>query len=98
MTFVKNAIAGSRKEVVIQENLRNNGASKMVESNLQTGTMESVQTVLLSDLYYEAKLTSKSENIFMKVDIEGFECEAFLQSQKGLPIVMNLNSDYSFFP
>ena len=61
MTFVKNAIAGTRKEVVIQENLRNNGASKMVESNLQTGTMESVQTVLLSDLYDEAKLTSKSE-------------------------------------
>ena len=90
MTFVKNAIAGSRKEVAIQENLRNNGASKMLEANLHTGTMESVQTVLLSDLYNAAKLTSQSENIFMKVDIEGFECEAFLQSQKGLPIVINL--------
>ena len=84
MTFVKNAIAGTRKELIVKENEVNNGASTMVDTRWAIrGESESVQSLLLSDLYAEAKKSSPSSNVFMKVDIEGYECEAFLQSPKG---------------
>ena len=84
MTFVKNAIAGTRKELIVKENEVNNGASTMVDTRWAIrGESESVQSILLSDLYAEAKKSSPSSNVFMKVDIEGYECEAFIQSPKG---------------
>merc|ERR1711974_335100 len=79
------AIAGTRKEVIVKENTVNNGASTMEDPTwLNWRKSESVRSILLSDLYTEAKESSPTANVFMKVDIEGYECEAFIQSPKVL--------------
>ena len=67
----------------MKENKVNNGAGTLVDTRWSIGgESESVQSILLSDLYAEAKKSSQSSNVYMKVDIEGYECEAFIQSPK----------------
>ena len=88
MTFVKNAVDGVRRQVKVWVNTKYNGGShvkqlgaSMGQSGLVAG--EVVQTVLLSDIFKEAFRQSHPNNVIMKVDIESFECRAFLGSPQG---------------
>ena len=88
MTFVKNAVDGVRRQVKVWVNTKYNGRShvkqlgaSMTQSGMEAG--EVVQTVLLSDIFKEALRQSQPNNVIMKVDIETFECRAFLGSPQG---------------
>ena len=91
MTFVQNAIDGVRRKVHMVIDEKNNGASHLDESKeaskLDSGDSlksdEVFETVLLSDVFNEAVAKSQPKSVIIKVDIELYECRAFLASQEG---------------
>ena len=83
MTFVQNAVDGVRRKVQMQIDGRNNGGSRIKESD---GSIKegSVETVLLSDIFEEALDRHGQKSVVIKADIESYECRTFLNSQQGI--------------
>ena len=99
LTIVQNAVAEIRRTGVMNIDKRNNGGSFLELKNNQsikrdqvrTDTTNNVETVLLNDVFEAIKsnVVPKPLTVLMKIDIEHFECRAFL----GSPEIFRQNQD-----
>ena len=99
MTIVQNAIAETRRNGVMNIDLKNNGGSFLELTNNRRSKVEEtknssksfLQTVILNDVFEAIKtnVVPKPSVVMMKIDIEHFECRAFL----GSPEILQQNQD-----
>ena len=100
VTIIQNAIAETRRNGVMKIDLKNNGGSFLELTSNQTLKIESknstfsknvLQTVLLKDVFEAIKthIVPTPLNVLMKIDIEHFECRAFL----GSPEILRQNQN-----
>ena len=89
MILLQNAVDETRKKVTIESFSGNIGGSRVINSaeNLvqERGFREVVNSVLLSDIFgliSQLRKGKPTTTVIMKVDIETFECKAFLGSPK----------------
>ena len=100
LTIIQNAVAEIRRTGFMNIDKRNNGGSfleltknqslKMEQARPNT-TNDALQTVLLKDIFEAIKtnVVPKPLTVLMKIDIEHFECRAFL----GSPEILRQNQD-----
>lgn len=83
ITFIQNVIDNKHARVTMEMDERNNGGSFVTE-NIRTGKrLIFVQSILLSDVFDNIVLKRPRQNpltIIVKIDIERYECRAFLGS------------------
>ena len=88
MVVVQNALDGYRHKTTMVVDQTNNGGSHLSSESHNTELSKdpnsiTVNAVLLSDVVNAAVAVEKPKHIVMKVDIEMFECRAFLGSPEG---------------
>ena len=91
MTFAQNGIDEIRRTAYMDINKKNNGGSYVGKTNDNTPNTISLQTVLLSDVFDAIRKHASPlpSCVIMKIDIEQFECHAFL----GSPQVLDQTQD-----
>ena len=83
MKFIQNGVDEVRREAAITINKNNNEASyiRLPENSLNNRkTDQQLQTVLLNDILKAVKRSENPKQIIIKIDVELFECRAFLGS------------------
>ena len=82
LVMVNNAVGNFRHNAHMAP-FSNNGNARMDESGDFAPDAEEIQTVLLSDVINKAVEVEQPKNIIMKIDIESYECRAFMGSPEG---------------
>ena len=85
--FIQNGVDEVRRKAVFRVDKLNNGGSyirlpQTVINKENPKDQELIETVLLSDILDAAKEIEKPTQVIIKIDIELFECRAFLGSAK----------------
>ena len=81
--LIQNGVDEDRRKAVIKINKYNNGASyvKLPENTANESKYDQkIETVLLSDIIEAAGVSESPKQIIIKIDVELFECRAFLGS------------------
>ena len=83
LVMVNNAVDNFRHNAHMAP-VTDNGGGRMDESgDTPAPDAEEIQTVLLSDIINKAVEVEQPKNIIMKIDIETYECRAFMGSPEG---------------
>ena len=83
LVMIQNGIDETRRNVTMSILQTNNGGSHIQTSDEQPSKTMETQTVLLSDVILEAVKVEQPKHIIIKMDIETYECKAFLGSPDG---------------
>ena len=83
LVMIQNAIDDVRRNVTMSIVKANNGGSHIQTSDEQPSKTMETRTVLLSDVILEAVKVERPKHIVIKMDIESYECKAFLGSPDG---------------
>ncbi|TRY79951.1 hypothetical protein TCAL_06553 [Tigriopus californicus] len=97
ITFLQNTLDKDYLKVYIKQTLGNIGGSYVMNEAGGDSSLEQIQSVLLSDVIKHIQFNKRqTENltIIMKVDIESYECRAFL----GSPLVLNSTHSGFYIP
>ena len=82
LVMVNNAVDKSR-HMAHMAVVSDNGGGRLEENEEFAPEAEEVQAVLLSDVIKRAVKVEKPKNIIIKIDIESYECRAFMGSTEG---------------
>ena len=80
-TLIKNAVSNRRGTLRLYSDDENQGGSTVVSGLVNATRQETVSTILFDDLL-EVVNSSSTDEVIIKIDIEGSEARAFTQSTK----------------
>ena len=82
LVMVNNAVDNFRHNAHMAK-VSDNGGGRMDESGDHAPDAEEIQAVFLSDVIKRAVEVEQPKNIIIKIDIETYECRAFMGSPEG---------------